>query len=819
MKNKTSLCLIAAGLLACSTAVMNCGRSVSGDINVLILTLDTTRPDSLSIYGNASPSQTPNLDQLARNGVLFQRGSTPVPLTLPAHCSLFTGRYPPSHGVRNNGTYVLSPEEITLAEVFQQHGYRTSAVIASFTLAGKFGLSQGFDEYEESLENRQMIRSFSAEIPADRVFVKFEQMLEKRGERPFFTWVHFYDPHHPYLAHPEPGRPEARSIREKYDDEVHFMDVYIGKMLTALERAGLMEKTLIIAAGDHGEAFGEHREFGHGIFCYQESLHVPLIMHSPSLLEARVIDAPVNLVDIMPTVLALMGWEAPSRMQGRNLLPLLRGRRPGSPSPLYFESFFGKEENNWAPLTGLQQGRNKYIALPEPELYDLENDPRESNNLFSTQPTLAREMDKKLEQIIKTLSVSSPVPGRRKLDERDLEKLSALGYVSPFSNRSRGEIDPKQGIILYSELEELKAALNNETPGELEKTLERVRADHPDVELPSFYDIRYRIEKIKGNDRESAAVLETALSIFPEHEEFKFRLAQERRAAGDWEAGTRLCRELIEKNPRFTAAHTLLGDMAESRNLFSEAAAHYRRALDIEPQNYPLMARCALLNLQSEGSSGTDPILEKLLSDRDFTGNPAYLDSVIDLSRRLAVSGKSAEARELISASLESFPDHAALLVNMGTIDLNEGDLASAQRLYRQALNSDPDFPPAESNLGSIFFIRFVQEEDPRFRDEALAHFNRALELDPQLADAYSGRGSVYFALNRLRDAVRDYETAISLNPDLIDAYFNLSLVLTQSGERSRARDILHRCRERCGSRLSAQDRLQLERLIADLEG
>ena len=819
MLKKTNVILIAGCLLVSSAVFIHCRKPEAVDFNVLVITLDTTRPDSLGIHGNAKPSQTPSLDKLAREGILFKHGLTPVPLTLPAHCSLFTGRYPPSHGVRNNGTYVLSAEETTLAEIFRQHGYRTSAVIASFTLAGKFGLSQGFDSYEESLESRQMIRGFSAEIPADRVFAKFDMLLREKREQPFFTWVHFYDPHHPYLAHPETDRPKALNSRDKYDDEVHFMDSYIGKMLAALERTGQREKTLIVVAGDHGEAFGEHREFGHGIFCYEESLRVPLILYAPALLDAREIEAPVNLIDIMPTVLSLLGWDTPKQVQGRNLLPMIRGRRSIDPTPHYLESLFGKEENNWAPLTGLQEGPYKYIALPEPELYDLDKDPLESDNLFAVQSHRAREMDKKLGEIVKTLAASSPAPSPRKLDERDLEKLQALGYVSSFSNRSRSEIDPKQGVVLYSELETLKAAVNQRPPDEIEKELMRIQAEYPQVDLPSFYDIRYRIAKIKGHDAGSVAVLEAALSVFPEHEEFKFRLARERQASGDWEAGARLCRELIEKNPRFTAAHTLLGDIAASQNQFSESAAHYRRALDSEPQNYPLKARYVLLQLQAEDSAGADPILGELLLDRNFTGNPAYVDSIIDLSRQLAVSGNTEKAQQLLSAALQQIPDHAGLLVNMGTIHLNQGDISSANRFYERALDSDPYFALAESNIGSILFIRFIQEEDPSHRDQALTRFNRALELDPGLAEAYNGRASVYFALNRLQDAVRDYERAITLKPDLLDAYFNLSLVLTQMGERFRAREVLNRCRERFGSRLSEQDRLQLDRLMSDLEG
>ncbi len=443
----------AAALLAALTLAPGCSPKAPADasgMNLLVITLDTTRADALGLYGNTH-AVSPRIDELGRAGLVFEACYTPVPLTLPAHCSLFTGRYPVAHQVRNNGTYVLPPSERTLAAVLKDRGYGTAAFVASFTVASKFGLGRGFDVYDEDFETGTPIIDYTAEIPADRVAGKFIRWLDKRTGGKFFGWVHFYDPHAPYVPHPEAGPAGDGSPWSLYEGEVRFVDARVGEIVQALRDKGLYENTVIVIVGDHGEAFGEHKERGHGIFCYEESLRVPLIIHNPKLFRTpKKVAGRLSLVDVMPGLLELVKAPAPAALQGRSFWPLVEGKEKAV-RQIYFESLFGQEEFNWAPLTGLIDGPDKYISLPDAELYDVDADPKETRNLLAERGETARAVDKKLAAFVER-SASAASASRRELSPSDVKKLTSLGYVSSFSSKSAKATDPKRAIDLYIEV-------------------------------------------------------------------------------------------------------------------------------------------------------------------------------------------------------------------------------------------------------------------------------------------------------------------------------------------------------------------------------
>ena len=282
---KILLFAIAAALLVGAALVFRQVRAASGfdgrGMNLLVVTLDTLRADRLGCTGDHL-ARTPAMDALAGGGILFQDCYTPIPLTLPAHCTLFTGRWPFALGVRNNAFYALDPSELTLAERLKADGYGTSALVASYVLKERFGLSQGFDAYDDRLGYEDRAGRLDAEIPADQVYRKFASWLAGLGGRnpPFFLWVHFFDPHKPYAPPPEYLKSAGG---DAYRGEVAFMDFYVGRMIDDLRERKLLDSTLIVLVGDHGEAFGEHQENGHGIFCYEESVRVPLIFSNPVL--------------------------------------------------------------------------------------------------------------------------------------------------------------------------------------------------------------------------------------------------------------------------------------------------------------------------------------------------------------------------------------------------------------------------------------------------------------------------------------------------------------------------------------------------------
>ncbi|GAI00586.1 unnamed protein product, partial [marine sediment metagenome] len=368
-----------------------------------------------------------------------------------------------THKVRDNGTFFLENREVTLAEKMREIGYQTYGVIASFVLLSKFGLKQGFDFYDDSLNIDEMEINFNSEIKADMVYAKFRKWFKKRDkEKKFFAWVHLYDPHAPYKPPEEYLDKFGHHLEGGYNGEVAYMDKYIGKIIDELKAVNLLDNTLIVLTGDHGEAFGEHNEMGHSIFCYEENLKVPLIFYNPEVFPKRLrINNRVNLIDIMPTILDLYRQEIPEEIQGTSFIHFLFKDKKEEERTFYIESMHGKEENGWAPLTGIIDDHYKYISLPVPELYDLGKDREEKNNLFKKKNRLARTLDKKLRKIVTEYSKAGS-GAQRKLSESDTKHLQSLGYISPFSNTDKSDtnIDPKSGILLDNRYLEIRKKID-----------------------------------------------------------------------------------------------------------------------------------------------------------------------------------------------------------------------------------------------------------------------------------------------------------------------------------------------------------------------
>jgi len=390
--------------------------------HILIVTLDTTRSDYLPAYGSSRVT-TPNLDRLARDGVVFEQATTVAPLTLTAHCSLFTGLRPPHHGVRDNGDEPLASHHATLAEVLHGRGFRTAAFVGSAVLQVNRGLARGFDVYRDGINEDPWDRH-SVRRPANEVVDEAIRWLEGGTGLPFFLWVHLYDAHAPYDV-PEPYR--TMYSEDPYAGAIAFMDAQVGRLLDTLERYGLSQRAAIVLASDHGEAFGEHGERGHGIFVYQEVLRVPLIIKAPGLSRRRVANV-TSLVDVMPTVLDLAG-ASPLPMDGVNLIPFLRGEAAWPEREIYSESLypmrFGRN-----PLRALRDGRFKFIDAPRPELYDLESDPSEQRNLAVERAALVLAMSRRLSALG---DAASPLRAKRDLytpSTETRERLASLGYVS-----------------------------------------------------------------------------------------------------------------------------------------------------------------------------------------------------------------------------------------------------------------------------------------------------------------------------------------------------------------------------------------------------
>jgi arylsulfatase A-like enzyme/Flp pilus assembly protein TadD len=443
-------------------SVAGCGRS--GPVstlkpglvpagNVLLVTIDTLRRDRLGAYGNRD-GLTPTLDRLSADSVRYTHALSHVPMTLPAHTSILTGRSPRAHGVHDNGTFRLDDRVPTLASVLKQAGYRTGAFVGAFVLDARFGLARGFDEYDDRYPHgtEGSTIAVAERRAADVVEAAADWILRPPNPQPpvsgpWFAWVHLFDPHAPYEA---PA--EYRAGRAPYDAEVAYADAMLGRLFDRLRAAHALDRTLIVVTGDHGESLGEHGESTHGLFAYGATLNVPLILGGTAI-QRGTVDAPVGHVDILPTIVDLVGVAAPPGLDGQSLV-----HPPGADRLIDFEALDASLTRGWAPLTGVMAGGWKYIDLPLPELYDLAADPREEVNVAARNPSRRETLARALTGLVTDRSRGESV------DEATASRLRSLGYVAspavPSRTRYTEADDPKRLVALNEQFNAALAAFN-----------------------------------------------------------------------------------------------------------------------------------------------------------------------------------------------------------------------------------------------------------------------------------------------------------------------------------------------------------------------
>lgn len=409
-------------------------------LNVVLVTIDTLRPDRLGCYGYTKAA-TPNLDKLARNGALFENAVTHVPLTAPSHASIFTGTYPPVHKVRDNGGFVLDGPQATLAEILQRKGWDTAAFIGASVLKRSFGFSRGFtlfDDQMPKLEPGQPSGDY-AERRAGAVVDKAADWLRGQTGRPYFLWVHVFDPHSPYDS-PSPFREQFRG--RAYDGEVAYTDRELGRLFDAVARKPGSENTLLVVLSDHGESLQDHGEFSHGVFLYDATLRIACILSGPGIPKGARVKQQARAVDVLPTILDFIGEKPLAYAQGASLVPAMNGK----PDPnvwSYAESLYPMINMGWAELRGIRTNRWKYVRAPKPELYDLSSDPAETANVFEEHP----EEVKALEARLRSVAADGEKVETAMIDRRTMEQLKSLGYVGGSSHaqytlQSKGT-DPK----------------------------------------------------------------------------------------------------------------------------------------------------------------------------------------------------------------------------------------------------------------------------------------------------------------------------------------------------------------------------------------
>src|SRR5215471_5199028 len=496
--------------------------------SVLIVTIDTLRADRVGIYG--STVATPNIDRLAREGAWAPQADVHVPMTRPSHISLFTGRYPAEHGVRDNISQPLAAGIPVLAEAFHEAGYATAAFVSSSVLDRQSGLARGFDLYSDRFENGADRR------PGDRTVAEAIGWL---GTHPkFFAWAHLFDVHAPYQP-PEPYA--SRYAGRPYDGAVAWSDELVGRLTGALRDGGRLDSTLLIVTSDHGEALGDHGEDTHGYFAYESTLRVPLVIRGPRIGPGATVDVLVRTVDLSPTILELTGLGPPPRMSGRSLVSALSGGRM-TEEPSFAESLVPLLHYGWSDLHTVRDGRWKYILAPRPELYDLQNDPGELKNIAASDTAHAAVLRSAVEARLKQESSAAPPNAASGVPADVLERLGALGYVGPgvsavppTSSRAIGtKADPKDRLDDYKSLSTaMQDALIAIRAGRHADAVTRLK----DVETRvDSYEVHYYLGRAQAGLRrwrEAAAEYDKAVRRLPGGAEAWRGLGEARVALGD----------------------------------------------------------------------------------------------------------------------------------------------------------------------------------------------------------------------------------------------------------------------------------------------
>jgi arylsulfatase A-like enzyme/thioredoxin-like negative regulator of GroEL len=709
---------------------------------IILVSIDTLRADRLPAYGYGK-IQTPAIDELAGNGVVFDNCYTHVPLTLPAHTSLFTGLLPPVHGVRNNIGFRVAAGTRTLATELKQAGYSTGGAVSASVLHSTTGISQGFDWFDDDLK-RTSPEVLDTEIQRDgmetldRALSWLAEQSKSSGfmadaNKPVFLFVHLFEPHTPYT----PPKRFWRQDRAPYDGEVAYADEIVSSLLAGLRRLKLYDSSLIILLSDHGEALGDHGEADHGVFLYREVMHVPLIIKLPGQETggSRVQD-PVQLIDIVPTVMDWVGLPQDAQRQGKSLVPALRGEGAPKDRQIYAESLYGRLHFGWKELFSLTTLQYSFVLAPRQELYDIRQDPGQLRNLLvpsaragSGSAALPGQVSveyEKLHRKLKSYVAQTPLKAPNRVDEEELKKLRALGYIgSPTLDSTDDDSapDPKDRIgdlLLYRQAIRVKKI---HMYSRVAETLQEVVRTSP--RMIDAWDELSEAQQRLGNLGKAADALKQSLRIAPRRTRQLFELV-----------------DILTRLRRFDEARDVLRMATAQR----PGEVETRRAFLEIVEGRPEAAR------ETAGRAARDfpaavPFVEGVLA----YGNQEY-SRALPLFRRAfgGLQGRSPHALPYIHFYLGD-----ALARESGSA----GDMATATRLRQEAephLRSELSLNPTNSDAATSLCFLHARENDVRKVHEVLGEFARG---NPSTA-TYELIAHLYRSMKLEGDAARWMERA-----------------------------------------------------------
>jgi arylsulfatase A-like enzyme/Tfp pilus assembly protein PilF len=664
-------------LLVLSVLLAACSRSESrsGAENpwfpnapVIVISVDTLRADHLPAYGYGGVA-TPAIDALRRDSILFERAYSHVPLTLPSHVSLLTGLLPPQHGVRSNLGYAFdAAKHPTLPALLKQRGYATGAAVSAYVLRGATGLGAAFDDYDDEVPIRGGASVGAQQREGVATSAVAATWIDRHKGAPFFYMLHLFEPHSPYTP-PEPHRSRWKLA---YDGEIAAADAIVGGFLEQLKRMGVYDDAVIVFLSDHGEGLGQHGEDEHGIFLYQESIRVPLLVKLPKRTRGgESVPRVVQLVDVFTTIARIVGAEAPVQIAGTSLF-----ETPPAERRVYAESLYPRLHLGWSELRSLTDAKFQYIEAPKPELYDLAADPAETKNVLADQRRVYAAMRKELEQI---------GPGEQaagSIDPEEAKKLAALGYLSAPASAAGGPLpDPKERI---GELQSLKRA---------GRFVQERRWD------------------------EAVAELRALVAANPRFTDAWTLLARTLQDAGRIDEAIATYQRNIEVNPQ------LAGDLGLSaatlyltKGQLDEAEAHARLGEKTNPgMTHLILGRVAMARRDADGAMRHAQAAIETYSYR--------VQGLVLAAQVLARSGQAPRALQLVEQA-----EREAKQRELGAIPLLEytrGDVLArmnrveeAEAAFRKEIRLFPDDREAWASLAVVLWLKDRRQEAALLMEE-----------------------------------------------------------------------------------------------------
>ncbi|HEX7708290.1 MAG TPA: sulfatase-like hydrolase/transferase, partial [Thermoanaerobaculia bacterium] len=670
MKRLFALAISLLALLSCRN-----DRTIpaaSAETPIFIISIDTLRSDRLPMYGYSGVA-TPHLDSLRNDGILYEHAYAHTPLTLPSHASMFTGLLPAEHGVRDNIGFPLGEEMPTIAEVLRDRGYATGAAVSAWVLRKATGMDRGFEMYDDSVEVLSRQARMIGNIQRDgAATTKVATEWIVKQQKPVFFFLHLYDPHTPYA----PPEPYLSRYTDRYDGEIAYTDSVVGEFLQSLKSAGLYDKSLIIFLSDHGEGLNDHGEEEHGMFLYREVIQVPLVVKMPGQKFAgEKVTAPVQLIDLVPTIVERTGIPFGVELPGRSLLSFLNDKSPER-RLIYSETYYPRFHFGWADQHSLIDGEKHYIHSTKPELFDLAKDFRETTNILEQDRRTYFAMRTAIEPLIREAETPSAI------DPEDAAKLAALGYLGSTVQTKPGEIlpDPKDHLDTFRDVSVAYLHYRDKKYEEALKVIDRLLGQNP--RILDLHDLKSKVLTRLGRPAEAIEAGKDGLRLSPQATHIAIGLANLMLDQRQFDDARQHAELALKADPG--QAHDILARIFIEQKDLVRAEQEARLAIESDSDRIASLMTMARVEREQGKLEAAlqrlDDALARKKADRDVAMLHFLRGDV------LARIGRPEEAEREFLREIELFPEDPPAYKSLTLLLVVDGRVAEATELIRQLI-------------------------------------------------------------------------------------------------------------------------------------